>query len=68
MIKEQRHALKRLFKRNRSLKAQLNYLFEDGDLYQDAYLKAIAQTNSDIFPQQCPYSLEQIVNDEFFPI
>ena len=67
-IKEQRHALKRLFKRNPSLKAQLSVLFNEGDLYQDGYLKAIAQTNNDSFPAHCPYSLEQILTDDFFPV
>jgi hypothetical protein len=68
-IKEQRHRLNRLLKHNPSLKPYLNTLFVEEDIYRDGYLKAIAQTNLnyDAFPEQCPYSLEEIMNEAFFP-
>jgi hypothetical protein len=68
-IKEQRHKIQKLLKRNPSLKPQLVTLFEDDDIYQDGYLKAIAETNLvfDIFPEQCPYRLDQIIDADFFP-
>jgi hypothetical protein len=69
-VKEQRHKIKRLLKRNPSLKPQLNILFNEEDIYHDGYFKAIAETNLDSnrFPDQCPYSLEQILADDFFPL
>jgi len=69
-IKEQRHKLKRLLKHNPSLKPYLNTLFTEEDIYRDGYLKAIAETNLnyDAFPEQCPYSLEQMMDETFFPI
>ena len=69
-IKEQRHRLTRLLKHNPSLKPYLKTLFFEEDIYQDGYLKAIAETNLnyDVFPEQCPYSLEQIMSNEFFPV
>jgi hypothetical protein len=68
-IKEQRHKIKRLLKRNPSLKPQIQTLFVEDDIYQDGYLKAIAETNlSNVFPEQSPYSIEQILDDEFLPI
>jgi hypothetical protein len=68
-IKEQRHKIKRLLHRNPSLKPHLAILFNEDDIYQDGYLRAIAETNLnyDAFPEQCPYSLAQILSDDFFP-
>jgi hypothetical protein len=40
-FKEQRHKIKKLLKRNPSLKPHLQTLFAEEDIYQDGYLRAI---------------------------
>ena len=66
-LREQRRASRRLINRNPSLKAKMdNYLF---DAYEDAVDEAIKETGLDekMFPSSCPYTLEKIMNDEFYP-
>ncbi len=66
-IIEQRRRIKRLLKDSPSLKRLLNE--ELGDSYQDAIPEAsnetgISQTH---FPSTCPYTIEQILDNHFYP-
>ncbi len=66
-IIEQRKSIKKLFKHMPSLKYQLE---EDIiDAYEIALIKAIGETGLDenIFPADCPWTVEQILDDEFYP-
>ena len=66
-IVEQRSEISELTAENPSLKP----LFDE--VIADAYLKAIKFAAKETgllvntFPQKCPYSLEQIVDDDFYP-
>ena len=66
-LKEQRRASRRLVNRNPSLKTKMNdCLF---DAYEDAVDETIKETGLDekTFPSSCPYTLEQIMDNEFYP-
>lgn len=66
-LREQRRASRRLITKNPSLKAKINEcLFE---AYEDAIDEAVKETGLDekIFPSSCPYTFEQIMNNDFFP-
>jgi hypothetical protein len=66
-IVEQRSEISELTAENPSLKPLFN------EVIADAYLKAIKFAAKETgllvntFPQKCPYSLEQIVDDDFYP-
>jgi hypothetical protein len=66
-IKEQRKQSKIHLKDNPSLKNKLDEVLEDA--YDLAISKAAKETTLDetAFPQECPYTFEQIMNDEFYP-
>ena len=66
-IKEQRRKIARRLKNTPSLKNNLDELLKD--VYGDSILAAQKETGLDesSFPKNCPYTLEQILDDEFFP-
>lgn len=66
-LREQRRASRRLINKNPSLKSKIpNCMFE---AYEDAVDEAIKETGLDekTFPSECPYSFEQVMNDDFYP-
>ena len=66
-IKEQRRAVFKSLRDNPSLRSQLpEYLNE---AYEDALLKVIKQTGLDegAFPPACPFTLDQLMDDDFWP-
>jgi hypothetical protein len=66
-IEHQRDRVRRLIRKNPSLKPQIAEVTESA--YSDALYEAAKQTNferSD-FPKDCPWSWEQIMDDEFYP-
>ncbi len=66
-IREQRRGTKRLLDKNPSLKSYLPEAFAIG--YEDGLDLAVKETNLsfDTFPLECPYSLEQVLNNNFLP-
>ena len=66
-IIEQRTQILFLLKKVPSLKTSLQNA--RADAYPEALRVAIKETNlaPDSFPRDCPYSVEQILNEEFFP-
>ncbi len=66
-IKEQRERIRLLFKDSPSLKYQLEDKITDA--YRLGKLKAIKEAPQDqnLFPMSCPFSSEQILDDEFYP-
>lgn len=66
-IKEQRNKIKRLLQENPSLKPKINESMTHG--YVDAVILASKDTGfaEKHFPTQCPYTFEQMMNDEFYP-
>jgi hypothetical protein len=66
-IKEQRYQAKIHFRDNPSLKSKLGEILMDA--YRIAVSKAERETGLDenVFPQQCPYTFEEIMNDAFYP-
>ena len=66
-IKEQRRRIHRLLDENPSLKSRLDKAFQDA--YGDAVLIAARETGfeEDNFPVSCPWTLEQALDDDFWP-
>lgn len=66
-IREQRRRIQRLLNKSPSLQPYLLQALEEA--YQDGLDLAVRETSldEDDFPQECPYSLEQVLNPEFFP-
>jgi len=66
-IREQRRKLKRLIEQNPSLSSYLEEALQEG--FEDGLDLAVQETNLpyETFPEACPYSLEQALNDEFVP-
>ena len=66
-IKEQRRQLQRLLKDNPSLHGRLSEFKVEA--YGDALLLAEKETGLDesVFPEQCSYGEDDILNDEFYP-
>ncbi|MEQ9234901.1 DUF29 domain-containing protein [Coleofasciculus sp. E2-BRE-01] len=66
-IREQRRRIERLLKKSSSLQPYLPEALENG--YQDALDLAVRETSLSYktFPPECPYSLEQIFNNNLFP-
>lgn len=66
-LREQRRASRRLINENPSLKAKINdCLF---NAYEDSVDEAIKETGLDerTFPTECPYTFEQIMDEDFYP-
>jgi hypothetical protein len=66
-IKEQRFRIKRVLKKNPGLKGELDETFQDA--YTAAIFRATDETGLDekTFPTECPYTFEQIMDEEFYP-
>ncbi|GAO97501.1 hypothetical protein Cva_00133 [Caedimonas varicaedens] len=66
-IRNQRKALSAVIKDNPSLKPTIPEYIKDA--YKDALEGAIEETGvyKKNFPTECPYTFEQIMDDEFYP-
>jgi hypothetical protein len=66
-IREQRRAIARHLKDNPSLKPYLPEAFLLG--YEDGLDLVVRETNLgyEIFPPECPYPLEQVLEQQFLP-
>ncbi len=66
-IEEQRRRIERLLRKNPSLKSKLDECFCDA--YGDARLIAVRETglNKNLFPSICPFTLEQSLDDTYWP-
>ena len=67
-IREQRSQIQQILEDSPSLRSNFLPNILD-DIYAHARVKAHLETklSLDIFPETCPYSLEQILNEDFFP-
>ena len=66
-IKEQRYRVSRLLKDNPGLKAKLPEITVEA--YDAAKITAFKETGlpDSNFPEQCPWSFQQIMDDEYWP-
>lgn len=64
-IKEQRLRLQKLLQKNPSLQPNLAEVIED--IYPLATLSAERETGLSLFPEICPYTLNEILSLEFLP-
>lgn len=66
-IKEQRKRIKLLIDDSPSLRYEINKKINDA--YEIAILSAANETGFDeeVFPESCEYTLEEILNNEFYP-
>ncbi|MEB4591222.1 DUF29 domain-containing protein [Candidatus Thiothrix sp. Deng01] len=66
-IKEQRRRIPRHLKENPSLQAKMPDMLEEA--YEDALFLAEAETglHQSFFPVDCPWTLEQMLDAEFWP-
>ena len=66
-IKEQRRRVSSVLKTNPSLRPFLDEIIDEA--YASARLVAVREAGLDetIFPEVCPFSFEDILNDEFWP-
>lgn len=66
-IDEQRFRISDLLEESPSLKYEIDHKLEHA--YKYALRSAKKETGLDegVFPQECPFSLEQLLDDEFFP-
>ena len=65
-IREQRFRIHKLLKESPSLKSYLPEALEDA--YESALNLAVSETSLSykVFPQECPYSLDQVLDSRFF--
>jgi hypothetical protein len=64
-IKEQRIRLEKLLRENPSLKAKLGEIKQQ--IYPLAVIMAEKETGLSVFPEICPFEIEEILGFEFFP-
>ncbi|NHB93049.1 DUF29 domain-containing protein [Photorhabdus cinerea] len=66
-IEEQRRKIARRLKRSPSLKSELSEILSDA--YGDAIIAAERETNirRSVFPETCPWTFEQIMDENFWP-
>ena len=66
-IDEQRIKIKRVLQQNPGLTSELLLFIEDA--YKGSFLLIKKETPIDlaILPKECPYTWEQIINDDFYP-
>jgi hypothetical protein len=67
-IEEQRHKIRRLIKENPSLKSKIPEAIKEGFLDSKSILKKETSIDLKLLPAQCPYTFEQIMEDDFFPV
>lgn len=68
-IKDQRRMVSRRLKQTPSLKASLLDTEWIDDAWADATIQATKETGVGrvMFPKSCPWTMEQVLDDEFFP-
>jgi len=66
-IEEQRHKIKRLIKKNPSLKTKISEAIEEGFADSKTTIKKDTPLDLKLLPTECPYTFEQMMNDEFYP-
>ena len=66
-LKEQRKAIASAMRQTPSLKASLSDSDWLAGVWADAVTKAVDETGLDSFPEDCPWSMEQVLTEEFFP-
>ena len=66
-LKEQRKAIAAAIRQTPSLKASLGDPDWLAGVWADAVTKAVDETGLDSFPEDCPWSMEQVLTEEFFP-
>jgi hypothetical protein len=66
-LKEQRKAIAAAIRQTPSLKASLSDPDWVAGVWADAVTKAVDETGLDSFPEDCPWSMEQVLTEEFFP-
>ncbi len=66
-IVTQRLEIRRLLRRSPSLRRHVR--IEEAETYRGAVKRAAAETglNREAFPSACPYSIEQILDEDFLP-
>ena len=66
-IRVQRTSIDKLLRRNPGLKSRLNEAMQES--WSEARDLAIAETDlpDENFPETCPFSLEEIINPDFWP-
>ncbi len=64
-IKEQRLRVEKLLHKNPSLRPKLTEIIED--IYPLAIISAERETGLSLFPETCPYSLNEVLYPEFLP-
>ncbi|MHB8369757.1 MAG: DUF29 domain-containing protein [Leptospirales bacterium] len=64
-IKESRNQIRDSLKENPGLKPFVGELYRES--YEHGVLWAMKDTNQDVFPKDCPWTLEQVTNSEFYP-
>ena len=66
-LKEQRKAIAAAMRQTPSLKASLSDTDWLAGVWADAVTKAVDETGLDSFPEDCPWSMDQVLSAEFFP-
>ena len=68
-IREQRRQIKKRLNKSPSLKPYLIRIFQEGDEYDTARRNAADETGLPLikFPERCPYSIEDVLQDEWKP-
>ncbi|MFM2057197.1 MAG: hypothetical protein RLY71_1582 [Pseudomonadota bacterium] len=66
-IKEQRKAIAAAMRQTPSLKASLSDADWLAGTWADAVTKAVDETGLDSFPEDCPWSMDQVLSVDFLP-
>lgn len=66
-IKEQRHKIKRLIRKNPSLKPKIAEAIEEGFSDSKIIIEKDASLILNMLPTECPYNFEQLMDDSFYP-
>lgn len=66
-IKEQRRSIAAHLRETPSLNTALGDLNWQEGVWADAIAKAIDETGLDLFPENCPWEIEQVLSPDFYP-
>ena len=66
-LKEQRKAIAAAMRQAPSLKASLSDADWLAGVWADAVTKAVDETGLDSFPEDCPWTMAQVLTEDFFP-
>lgn len=66
-IKEQRRSIAAHLRETPSLKATLSDPTWQERVWADATARAIDETGLDLFPEDCPWEVEQVLSADFYP-